>query len=238
MPLDARRYLRKMRGGAQAHLIECSDGNAYVVKFLNNPQHRRILVNELIASALLQHLQIAAPETALIRRINRAANEELEPADYRPLVRELLAHQTLSRRTGSPRLGLPPDVYPWAAELEGAWIEEVRRRGYDVVGDLDDLRGAPPPEEYADPDRPDEAMVSGAAVDALKALLLDNARLRRELGHRQGELDRTNRELERSYLRPTYRWRHKLVRRLEAGGAGQLAMRVYRRASGRSSRSA
>ena len=67
MPLDARRYLRKMRGGAQAHLIECSDGNAYVVKFLNNPQHRRILVNELIASALLQHLQIAAPETALIR---------------------------------------------------------------------------------------------------------------------------------------------------------------------------
>jgi hypothetical protein len=181
---------------------------------------------------------LGAPETALIRRINRAANEELEPADYRPLVRELLAHQTLSRRTGSPRLGLPPDVYPWATELEEAWIEEVRRRGYDVVGDLDDLRGGPLPEAYADPDRPDEALVSGAAVDALKALLLDNARLRRELGHRQGELDRTNRELERSYLRPTYRWRHKLVRRLEAGGVGRLAMRVYRRASGRSSRSA
>ena len=67
MPLDARRYLRKMRGGAQAHLIECSDGNAYVVKFQNNPQHRRILVNELIASTLLRHLQIAAPETALVR---------------------------------------------------------------------------------------------------------------------------------------------------------------------------
>ena len=65
--LDARRHLRKMRGGAQAHLIECSDGNAYVVKFSNNSQHRRILVNELIASALLKHLQIAAPETALIR---------------------------------------------------------------------------------------------------------------------------------------------------------------------------
>lgn len=66
MPLDARRYLRKMRGGAQAHLIECSDGHAYVVKFLNNPQHRRILVNELVASALLKHLQIYAPETALV----------------------------------------------------------------------------------------------------------------------------------------------------------------------------
>jgi hypothetical protein len=46
---------------------------------------------------------LGAPETALIRRINRAANDVLEPADYRPLVRELLAHQTLSARTASPR---------------------------------------------------------------------------------------------------------------------------------------
>src|SRR5436309_9276198 len=66
MPVDARRLIRKMRGGAQAHLIECADGHAYVVKFLNNPQHRRILVNELVASALLKHLQISAPETALV----------------------------------------------------------------------------------------------------------------------------------------------------------------------------
>jgi len=181
---------------------------------------------------------LGAPETALIRRINRAANEELEPADYRPLVRELLAHQTLSRRTGSPRLGLPPDVHPWATELEDAWIEEVRRRGYDVVGDLDDLRGGPPLTEYADPDHPDEALVSGAAVDALKALLLDNARLRHELRHRQDDVDRVHRELEKAYLRPTYRWRQKTVRRLESGRAGRLAMKLYRRARGRSSRSA
>ncbi|MFC6344876.1 hypothetical protein ACFP8W_23040, partial [Nocardioides hankookensis] len=55
---------------------------------------------------------LGVPETALVRRINRAANQELEPADYRPLVRELLAHQTLSRRTQSPRLALPPDLHP------------------------------------------------------------------------------------------------------------------------------
>ena len=67
MPLDALHHVRKMRGGAQAHLLQCSDGNAYVVKFQNNPQHRRILVNELIAAAILKHLQIAAPETALIQ---------------------------------------------------------------------------------------------------------------------------------------------------------------------------
>jgi len=66
MPLTAIRHVRKMRGGAQAQLLETDDGNWYVVKFRNNPQHGRILVNELAASALLGYLKIAVPETALI----------------------------------------------------------------------------------------------------------------------------------------------------------------------------
>jgi hypothetical protein len=181
---------------------------------------------------------LGAAETALIRRINRAANDVIEPADYRPLVRELLAHQTLSARTDSPRLALPPDVHPWATALEQSWIDEVRRRGYDVVGDLDDLRGGPPAEHYQDPDRPDERLVSGAAVDAVKALLVENARLRREVERRETELGHAHRELERSYLRPTYRLRRRVVRRLEGGRTGRLAIQAYRRARGRSSRSA
>lgn len=67
MPVDARRLIRKMRGGAQAHLLEAADGHSYVVKFLNNPQHRRILVNEWIARAFLKYLGIASPEVAIIR---------------------------------------------------------------------------------------------------------------------------------------------------------------------------
>ena len=66
MPLTAVRHVRKMRGGAQAHLLEADDGHWYVVKFRNNPQHRRILVNELLSSAFLDYLKITAPETALI----------------------------------------------------------------------------------------------------------------------------------------------------------------------------
>jgi hypothetical protein len=56
-----------MRGGAQSHLLEADDGCWYVVKFRNNPQHPRILVNELLSSVLLGYLKIAAPETALIQ---------------------------------------------------------------------------------------------------------------------------------------------------------------------------
>jgi hypothetical protein len=181
---------------------------------------------------------LGSAETTLIRRINRAANEALEPAYYRPLVRELLAHQTLSRRTKTARLALPPDVHPWATALQVSWTAEIRPRGYDVIGDLEDLRGAPPVSEFADPDPPDEAVVSGAAVDALKAVLLDHARLQRELAARDGELVEAQRALEKAYLRPTYRWREKLVRRLERGGPGKLLMKAYRRARGRSSRSA
>ena len=67
MPIDARRLVRKMRGGAQAHLLEAADGRFYVVKFLNNPQHRRILVNEWISAAFLKYLGLSTPEVAMIR---------------------------------------------------------------------------------------------------------------------------------------------------------------------------
>ena len=67
MPLTAVRHVRKMRGGAQSHLLEADNGCWYVVKFRNNPQHRRILVNELLCSVFLGYLKIAVPETALIR---------------------------------------------------------------------------------------------------------------------------------------------------------------------------
>src|SRR5436189_5555615 len=66
MPLTAVRHIRKMRGGAQSHLLEADDGNWYVVKFRNNPQHSRVLVNELIASVMLDYLRVPVPETALV----------------------------------------------------------------------------------------------------------------------------------------------------------------------------
>src|ERR1051326_1968748 len=67
MPLTAVRHLRKMRGGAQAHLIEADDRNCYVVKFRNNPQHRRVLVNEVLSAEILKYLKITVPQTGLIR---------------------------------------------------------------------------------------------------------------------------------------------------------------------------
>lgn len=55
-----------MRGGAQSHLMRCSDGNYYVVKFQNNLQHRRILVNELLGTKLAARLGLPTTPAAVV----------------------------------------------------------------------------------------------------------------------------------------------------------------------------
>jgi hypothetical protein len=78
MPVNARRLVRKMRGGAQAHLLEADDGHFYVVKFRNNPQHRRVLVNEWVGGLLLQQLGLTVPaiESVNLDAAFLAANPE------------------------------------------------------------------------------------------------------------------------------------------------------------------
>jgi hypothetical protein len=48
--------IRRMRGGAQSHLMRCDDGGYCVVKFQNNPQHKSVLVNELLGTRLAGRL--------------------------------------------------------------------------------------------------------------------------------------------------------------------------------------
>jgi hypothetical protein len=64
--LFATEQIRRMRGGAQSHLMRCSDGHYYVVKFQNNPQHRRILVNELLGTRLAARLGLPTTPVAII----------------------------------------------------------------------------------------------------------------------------------------------------------------------------
>ncbi len=56
-----------MRGGAQSHLMRCSDGHYYVVKFQNNPQHPRILVNELLGTRLAARLGLPTAPIAIVQ---------------------------------------------------------------------------------------------------------------------------------------------------------------------------
>jgi hypothetical protein len=64
--IQAVQHVRRMRGGAQAHLMRADDGQFYVVKFQNNPQHRRVLANELFASRLAVEVGLPVPESQII----------------------------------------------------------------------------------------------------------------------------------------------------------------------------
>jgi hypothetical protein len=64
--LQATQHVRRMRGGAQSHLMRCADGHFYVVKFQNNPQHRRVLANELLATRLAERVGLPVPQTRVI----------------------------------------------------------------------------------------------------------------------------------------------------------------------------
>jgi len=66
LPVQAVQQIRRMRGGAQGHLMLGADGHAYVVKFQNNPQHTRVLANELLATRLAAAAGLATPQAELV----------------------------------------------------------------------------------------------------------------------------------------------------------------------------
>jgi len=66
LAVQAVQQIRRMRGGAQGHLMLGADGHVYVVKFQNNPQHRRVLANELLASRLAAAAGLSVPQTELV----------------------------------------------------------------------------------------------------------------------------------------------------------------------------
>jgi hypothetical protein len=58
--------IRRMRGGAQSQLMLGADGKLWVVKFQNNPQHLRVLANEMIATRLAEAVGLTVPATDVV----------------------------------------------------------------------------------------------------------------------------------------------------------------------------
>ena len=66
MAVSAVLHVKGLRGGAQSKLLYASDGNLYVVKFQNNPQGKRVLANELLATNLARALDLPVPAFEVI----------------------------------------------------------------------------------------------------------------------------------------------------------------------------
>jgi len=190
------------------------------------------------ADAFRANPSLGVPETAFVRRLNRQLNQGvLANHSYRELVRELLVHHTLSSRTGSPRLRLPDDVHAWAVRLSEEWVEELAKRGYDVVGTLEDLRpDTDASGVFADPDSPDPEQVSEVGVDAVVALLEEAARLREDRQRLVAERDALLGELDHT-RGLVFRAKRRVVRAADDNRSVALALGGYRRLRGLISRS-
>ena len=66
MPTDAVQHVRRMRGGAQSHLMRAVDGQYYVVKFQNNPQHLKVLANEFLATRLAEQVGLPVAPAEIV----------------------------------------------------------------------------------------------------------------------------------------------------------------------------
>jgi len=114
--------IRRMRGGSQSHLMRCSDGHYYVVKFRNNPQHRRVLVNEMLATRLAATLGLLTAPMSPIYVSERLI--ELTPDLTMEMGRSRIPCEP-GMQFGSRYLGEPnrPSVHPFVPRGEWDLVE-------------------------------------------------------------------------------------------------------------------
>lgn len=81
--ITALEWIRKLRGGSQSHLMRCSDNHAYVVKFRNNPQGRRILAAEYLGTKFAALLGLPVPHCSIVEVSASLIGAKPEMAMYR-----------------------------------------------------------------------------------------------------------------------------------------------------------
>jgi hypothetical protein len=121
---------------------------------------------------------VGAASAEFLRRLNVEIAHSVDIGTYDQLVKRFLAKNTLAHREGEVRLSLPSQYRDWAVTRARELADGVRATGVDVVGDLDELIPQEDTElgaiEVAEHD------VADAAVNALEALVLRLAGIRRE----------------------------------------------------------
>jgi len=112
-----------MRGGAQSQLMLGADGRLWVVKFQNNPQHLRVLANELIATRLAEAVGLTVPVTDVVEVTDWLIANTLDMSVELPLSRREPYRPGL--QFGSQFVGglMPGQVVDYLPEQQ---LDEVR----------------------------------------------------------------------------------------------------------------
>jgi hypothetical protein len=109
-------------------------------------------------------------EAEFLRRLNAALPADIPDWFYKRHIKQAVDLGALSVRPGQPRLILPPDLQPWAAEQAEILVAGLQDSKYHIVGDLDELLPLPPTGPYAAPEASKADELLTAAVQGAAAL--------------------------------------------------------------------
>ncbi len=115
---------------------------------------------------------LGVDEIDLLRRVNLALDGRLRQPAYGRLAKRRLAHELLAEQ-GSARPVLPIQMYAAVTDVAERWAKEIRRAGYTVHGDLDDLLPVQPDSPGPHPDLSSAPAQREVAAAVIAELLLD-----------------------------------------------------------------
>src|ERR1700741_2547036 len=128
--LRAVQHIRSMRGGSQSHLLRASDGNYYVVKFQNNPQHIRVLANEMFATRLAQQLGLPVPQAEVIE-VSDWLIENTPELRMRVRIFDYLPENALQRVANLQDFARVLVLDKWTANCDGRQAIFMRERDHE-----------------------------------------------------------------------------------------------------------
>ena len=188
------------------------------------------LPDDVVALAMPEtqvNSSLGAVQLEVLRRVNRRFSRAGREQSYGTVAKRLYAGRILRQQQGE-RLVLPARHLDRAAALSERWVAEIDRRGWQVVGDLEELHPLRPDGAGPELPRVTTAAMLRSSLDATAALLEEVERLTRE-----------NAALRRSGARPAAApvvERAQAVARVATDAVGRGAAAVRRR-SGRDGRS-
>lgn len=127
-------HVRPLQGGSQPHLMRCSDGKYYAVKFQNNPQRVRVLANEMLATLLAELLRLPVAPCAVVRvdkDFIRAWDLRIEHPHGSEWCKDGNCFGSLfagnPRHPSCSRLAPPPAIF-WGALVFDIWVGNIDKR--------------------------------------------------------------------------------------------------------------
>jgi len=189
-------------------------------------------VDRLSLDAPRSNVSLGAAESEALRRLNASLGEKTGLRQYQRVIKQVVARHLSDTTPASGRMSLPPEDQGWATNKAREMADVLARRGYHVVGDLEDLVPDParPPSGRApsDVNDPEVLDASTRAATALTDRLAQGNALK---GPEALEPEIGLRDRLASQARGVgYRFRRRIAEASRHSGAAARTLTAYRRA--------